>query len=75
LIGQTTFGKGTVQRIYRLSDDSSLHITSAEWLTPKHQHLEEDGLQPTIEMIPDANGRDVELVEAVQYLEKSLLQD
>jgi carboxyl-terminal processing protease len=75
LIGQTTFGKGTVQRIYRLSDDSSLHITSAEWLTPKRQHLEEDGLQPTIEMIPDANGRDVELGEAVRYLEQSLLQD
>jgi carboxyl-terminal processing protease len=75
LIGQTTFGKGTVQRIYRLSDDSSLHITSAEWLTPKHQHLEEDGLQPTIEMIPDPNGRDVELGEAVRYLEQSLLQE
>lgn len=75
LIGQTTFGKGTVQRIYRLSDDSSLHITSAEWLTPKRQHLEEDGLQPTIEMIPDPNGRDVELGEAVRYLEESLLQD
>jgi carboxyl-terminal processing protease len=75
LIGQTTFGKGTVQRIYRLSDDSSLHITSAEWLTPKRQHLDEDGLQPTIEMIPDPNGRDVELGEAVRYLEQSLLQE
>ena len=39
------------------------------------QHLEEDGLQPTIEMIPDPNGRDVELGEAVRYLEQSLLQE
>ena len=30
LIGQTTYGKGTVQQIFRLSDNSSLHITAAE---------------------------------------------
>jgi len=74
LIGQTTFGKGTVQRIYRLSDESSLHITSAEWLTPNHLQLEEEGLEPTIAMIPDPNGRDIELGEALRYLEQNYLQ-
>jgi len=73
LIGQTTFGKGTVQQIYRLSDNSSLHITSAEWLTPNRQRLDGTGLEPTIAMIPDPGGRDVELGEALRYLEQEYL--
>jgi carboxyl-terminal processing protease len=72
LIGQTTFGKGTVQQIYRLSDESSLHITAAEWFTPSRQQIDGTGLEPTIAMIPDANGRDVELGEAVRQLEVML---
>jgi carboxyl-terminal processing protease len=68
LIGQRTFGKGTVQQIFRLSDNSSVHITSAQWLTPDHRQLENVGLEPDIAMIPDVNGRDVELGEAIRYL-------
>jgi carboxyl-terminal processing protease len=68
LIGQTTYGKGTVQQIFRLSDNSSLHITTAEWLTPARQHLDGRGLEPTVAMIPDVNGRDIELGEAIRYL-------
>jgi len=66
LIGQRTFGKGTVQRIYQLSDGSSLHVTSAEWLTPDRQALNANGLQPEIAMIPDPEGRDIELEEAIR---------
>jgi carboxyl-terminal processing protease len=68
LIGQTTYGKGTVQQIYRLSDESSLHVTAAEWFTPDRIQLDGKGLEPTIAMIPDVNGRDVELGEAIRYL-------
>lgn len=68
LIGQQTYGKGTIQQIYRLSDSSSLHITTAEWLTPNGFQLEGNGLTPSIVMIPDVNGRDVELGEAKRYL-------
>ncbi|MEO0565721.1 MAG: S41 family peptidase, partial [Chloroflexota bacterium] len=75
LIGQRTFGKGTVQQIYRLSDDSSLHITSAEWFTPDRTQLDGQGLVPDIEMIPDANGRDVELGEAARHLEEQLAEE
>jgi carboxyl-terminal processing protease len=70
LIGQRTFGKGTVQQIFRLSDNSSVHITSAQWLTPNHRQLESVGLEPDITMIPDVNGRDVELGEAIRYLQE-----
>lgn len=69
LIGQQTFGKGTVQQIFALSDGSSVHITSAEWFTPDRTPLSGVGLEPTIAMIPDANGRDVELGEAIRYLQ------
>jgi|FLYN01.1.fsa_nt_gi carboxyl-terminal processing protease len=72
LVGQRTFGKGSVQQIFRLSDNSSLHITSAEWFTPDRNTLEGDGLEPDISMIPDTNGRDVELGEAIRYLQQQL---
>ncbi len=70
LIGQKTYGKGTVQEIFGLSDKSSLHVTAAEWLTPKHHTLDSVGLQPDIPITPDAQGRDLELGEAVRYLEQ-----
>ncbi len=71
LVGQQTFGKGTVQQIFRLSDSSSIHITSAEWFTPNRRQLENIGLEPNITMIPDVNGRDVELGEALRYLQQN----
>lgn len=70
LIGQRTFGKGTVQQIFSLSDGSSVHITSAEWLLPSRTPLDGEGLQPDIEMIPDITGRDVEFGEAIRYLQQ-----
>ncbi|MDQ7034230.1 MAG: S41 family peptidase [Anaerolineae bacterium] len=69
LIGQPTFGKGTVQQIFVLSDGSSVHITSAEWFTPSRIPIAGVGLIPNIDMIPDGNGRDVELGEAIRYLQ------
>lgn len=71
LIGQVTYGKGTVQQIYSLSDGSSIHVTSAEWLTPNRNALDGVGLQPNIAMIPDPSGRDVELGEAIRYLQQA----
>lgn len=68
LIGQKTYGKGSVQLIFRLEDDSSVHITSAEWFTPARVPLDGVGLEPDISMIPAEDGRDVELGEAVRYL-------
>lgn len=72
LIGQRSYGKGTVQQIFTLSDGSSVHVTSAEWLTPGRITLAGTGLVPNIEMIPDENGRDVEAGEAVRYLQSIL---
>lgn len=74
LIGQKTYGKGTVQQIFLLSDGSSVHITAAEWLTPNKNRIDGVGITPTIEMIPDENGRDVELGEGIRYLSEALAE-
>jgi len=70
LIGQKTFGKGSIQSIFALSDASSIHVTVALWYTPDGAALDGVGLTPDIEMIPDSNGRDVELGEAIRHLSR-----
>ena len=48
LIGDQTYGKGSVQNILPLSDGSSLHVTVAEWLTPNRRQINGKGLTPDI---------------------------
>jgi carboxyl-terminal processing protease len=72
LIGQTTYGKGTVQQIFGLSDGSSLHVTASEWFTPNQQPLEGAGLVPDVVIEADPEGRDVELAEAIRRLQDVL---
>ena len=74
LIGQRTYGKGSVQLIFPLSDGSSLHVTTAEWFTPNRTPLERNGLEPDISMIPAEDGRDVELEEAIRQLHQQIAQ-
>jgi carboxyl-terminal processing protease len=69
LVGQKTYGKGSVQNVVRLSDESSVHVTVAEWLTPKGRQITGKGLEPdvAVELTQDdvANGRDPQLDRAV----------
>ncbi len=50
IVGVTTYGKGTVQIPYTLSDGSSLHVTVAHWLTPDGTDLSSEGLTPDVVM-------------------------
>jgi len=68
LIGQKTFGKGSVQYVFPLSDGSSVHITAKVWFTPSRRALDRVGLPPTIAIEPGADGHDPELNRAVEYL-------
>jgi carboxyl-terminal processing protease len=72
LIGERTFGKGSVQFIYDLSDGSSLHVTSAQWFTPNWHQINGRGLTPDIEVpLTDENrtqGRDPQLERAIVYI-------
>jgi len=50
LIGEASFGKGSVQELERLKEGSSLKITIAKWLTPQGFLITDVGLQPDIEV-------------------------
>jgi carboxyl-terminal processing protease len=69
LVGERTFGKGAVQQIYDLSDGSSLHVTSAIWLTPDRHRIEGEGLMPDV-TVPRGDGpHDGQLDRAVAHLQ------
>ena len=48
LIGEKSFGKGTIQDAKDFNDGSGLHITIAKWLTPKKEWVHGKGLEPDI---------------------------
>jgi len=72
LVGQTTYGKGTVQTVYDLSDGSSVHITYAEWLTPERRRISGEGLAPDLDVAISeedrSQGRDPQLERAIEHL-------
>jgi carboxyl-terminal processing protease len=71
LIGESTFGKGSVQLIFDLSDGSSLHVTAARWYTPNRHQLDAVGLTPdfVVESSTDANTyTDPQLERAITFL-------
>jgi carboxyl-terminal processing protease len=55
LVGETTFGKGSVQSVVQLQDGSALRLTTAKYYTPSKQVIHEHGVTPTIlaTMTPD----------------------
>ncbi|MDQ4099831.1 MAG: S41 family peptidase [Chloroflexota bacterium] len=57
VVGQTTFGKGSVQRVYEFEDGSSARVTIAEWLTPDQKRIEGAGIEPDV-VVDDAGAAD-----------------
>lgn len=53
LIGEPTFGKGSVQSFEEFSDGSSLKLTVAAWLTPKRQTIDQTGITPDLTVAED----------------------
>jgi len=48
LVGETSFGKGSVQSVMQLPDGSALRLTTAKYYTPSHQVIHEHGVAPNI---------------------------
>ncbi len=48
LVGETTFGKGSVQSVIQLQDGSAMRLTTAKYFTPSHNVIHEHGVTPTI---------------------------
>lgn len=62
LVGQKTYGKGSVQAMFELSDGSVLKLTIQEYLTPKKRPVNQVGLRPDVAVIGDA----AQLITALQ---------
>ena len=48
IVGETTFGKGSVQSVIQLQDGSAMRLTTAKYYTPSHTVIHEHGVAPTI---------------------------
>lgn len=72
LVGEKTFGKGTVQQLIPLTDDTSMKITIAKWLTPRGVSISHNGILPQIEVKmtkeDSVSKRDPQFDKAVQIL-------
>lgn len=73
LVGKTTFGKGSVQSVLPLPDESGLRLTTGRYYTSAHRSIEEDGVEPDVEItMTDEEKKDFYLKKyrALEELEK-----
>ena len=74
LIGEKTFGKGSVQQVEDLRFGTALKITVAKWLTPKGRSISDEGIEPDIEASRTEEdikeGRDPQLERAIEEVKK-----
>jgi carboxyl-terminal processing protease len=72
LVGEKTFGKGSVQLPNALSDGSQLRVTVAHWFTPKNRAIDGVGLEPDLSVLLTSEDlaarRDPQLDRAAKYL-------
>jgi carboxyl-terminal processing protease len=74
LVGQTTFGKGTIQEPQQINGGSGLHITIARWLTPSGFWVDEGGLVPDVEVEDNVDTEeDEQLQKAIEILKNAQL--
>lgn len=74
LVGEKTYGKGSVQELIPITDKTSLKLTIARWLTPNGISISKQGLEPDIK-VPYTNkdfkeDRDPQMEKAVEILLK-----
>jgi carboxyl-terminal processing protease len=70
LVGETSFGKGTIQQADDMGNGAGLHITIAKWLTPNGTWVHGKGLKPDIEVVRKDEAHDTQLEKAVLELMK-----
>ncbi len=75
VVGDVTFGKGSVQRVFDFGDGSSLRVTVAEWLTPSKGRIQEEGIRPDLDvssLVPNAGAGDRYIAAAVSFLDRGI---
>jgi carboxyl-terminal processing protease len=75
LVGSRTYGKGSMQRIHRLRDNSALHVTFARWFTPNGRQIDGQGLEPdlTVAPLPDTDAVLLAALDLIQPSRRSSL--
>ena len=72
IIGEKSFGKGSVQEIVKLPSGGQMKVTVARWYTPKGTSIDKQGIKPTIEVKQTSEdvsaGRDPQLDRALAEL-------
>ncbi len=73
LVGQKSFGKGSVQEVEHLSDGSEIKITIARWYTPDGKNIDKQGITPDILVKAGSQaGQDPQLDKATQIVKGRL---
>ncbi|MEK7596460.1 MAG: S41 family peptidase [Patescibacteria group bacterium] len=76
LVGEKTFGKGSVQELVPITDETFLKVTIARWLTPNGRSISEKGLEPdvaaTITAEDETAKRDPQMEKAVEIINSNL---
>ena len=73
--GTTTFGKGSVNNMWPLSDGSGINVTIARWFTPEGTVIEGEGISPDIiEERGEDDSEDVQLDRAIEVLKEQIAQ-
>ena len=71
LVGETTFGKGSVNTLRGLNDGTGVYFTIARWHTPEGVLLEGEGITPDVEVVQDEDSDDdLQIEAAVEVLEE-----
>jgi len=74
IVGETTFGKGSVQELVKVTEDTALKVTIAQWLTPEGLSISKNGLAPDVVVErnkeDDAKEIDTQLNKAIEILLK-----
>ncbi|MDD5032626.1 MAG: S41 family peptidase [Candidatus Pacebacteria bacterium] len=69
LVGEKTYGKGSVQQAIDIADGSSLKLTIANWLTPNGRSISKDGLEPDVKVeLGEADKGDKQMEKAVEIV-------
>lgn len=72
LVGEKTFGKGTVQMPENFADGSGLHVTIAKWLLPDGKNIHKVGVDPDVEIENDPELKDKDGKTVDKQLEKAI---
>jgi len=75
LLGEQTFGKGSVQEVVEITPETTLKVTIAEWLTPEGTSISDEGLEPDIVVEYEVDETNLEYDNQLERAVEILLQN